>query len=77
MFNFVGRSGNHEFASDTLATGSQFFITTVKTSWLDGRHVVFGKVLEGEDIVKNIEAKGSSSGTPSSKVTIVDSGELK
>lgn len=57
--------------------GSQFFITTTKTEWLDGRHVVFGKVLEGEDIVKNIESVGSSSGKPSSKVTIVDSGELK
>ncbi|KAL7581352.1 hypothetical protein ACA910_006108 [Epithemia clementina (nom. ined.)] len=56
--------------------GSQFFITTVKTSWLDGRHVVFGKVLEGTDIVKNVEAVGSSSGTPSKKVTVVDSGEL-
>jgi peptidylprolyl isomerase len=38
---------------------------------------VFGKVLEGEQIVKNVEAVGSSSGTPSKKVTIVDSGELK
>jgi peptidylprolyl isomerase len=44
---------------------------------LDGRHVVFGKVLEGEDIVKNIESVGSSSGKPASRVTIVDSGELK
>jgi len=56
--------------------GSQFFITTVKTSWLDGRHVVFGKVLEGEDIVKKIESQGSQSGTPKSVVTITDSGEL-
>ena len=56
--------------------GSQFFITTVKTAWLDGRHVVFGKVLEGEDVIKNVEKVGSNSGTPSSKVTIADSGEL-
>jgi len=56
--------------------GSQFFITTVKTSWLDGRHVVFGKVIEGEDVVRKIEAQGSGSGTPKSKVTIVDSGEI-
>ena len=56
--------------------GSQFFITTVKTAWLDGKHVVFGKVIEGEDIVKTIEKQGSSSGNPRSKVTVVDSGEL-
>jgi len=57
--------------------GSQFFITTVKTAWLDGRHVVFGKVLEGMDIVMKVEALGSGSGTPSKKITIADSGELK
>jgi len=57
-------------------SGSQFFITTVKTAWLDGRHVVFGKVLEGEDVVKMVEAQGTNSGTPKNKVTIVDSGEL-
>lgn len=56
--------------------GSQFFITTVKTPWLDGRHVVFGKVLEGQDIIKNVEAIGSSSGQPSKTVTVEDSGEL-
>jgi len=57
--------------------GSQFFITTVTTSWLDGRHVVFGKVIEGMDVVKKVEAIGSGDGTPSKKVVIVDSGELK
>ncbi|KAG6401382.1 hypothetical protein SASPL_138238 [Salvia splendens] len=56
--------------------GSQFFITTVTTSWLDGRHVVFGKVLSGMDVVYKIEAEGNQSGTPKSKVVIVDSGEL-
>merc|ERR1719198_837326 len=56
--------------------GSQFFICTVKTSWLDGRHVVFGKVLGGMEVVKAIEAIGSQSGKPSKKVVIVDSGEL-
>merc|ERR1712083_592977 len=50
--------------------GSQFFITTVKTSWLDGRHVVFGKVLEGEDVVKKIEAQGSGSGKPKRTVVV-------
>jgi peptidylprolyl isomerase len=57
--------------------GSQFFITTVVTSWLDGRHVVFGKIIEGMDIVKKIEGIGSQSGSPSKKVTIADSGELE
>ena len=56
--------------------GSQFFITTVKTQWLDGRHVVFGKVIEGMDVVKKIEAVGTSSGKPTKRVVIEDSGEL-
>ena len=56
--------------------GSQFFITTVQTPWLDGKHVVFGEVETGMDIVKKIEAVGSQSGTPSKTVTIVNSGEL-
>jgi len=56
--------------------GSQFFITTVKTSWLDGKHVVFGKVLEGMDLVKRIEALGNSSGSTSKVIKISDSGEL-
>ncbi|KAI0229614.1 Peptidyl-prolyl cis-trans isomerase A1 [Lamellibrachia satsuma] len=56
--------------------GSQFFITTVKTTWLDGKHVVFGKVVEGIELVKKIEGYGTQSGTPSTKVTIEDCGQL-
>lgn len=56
--------------------GSQFFLTTVKTPWLDGRHVVFGEVLEGQDVAKKVEAIGDQSGTPSKKVMIEKSGEL-
>jgi len=57
--------------------GSQFFITTVPCPWLDGRHVVFGKVVEGLSVVTKMEAVGSRSGAPSAKVTITDSGEVK
>ena len=56
--------------------GSQFFITTVVTNWLDGKHVVFGEVTEGSDLVKKIEGLGTSSGRTSAKVTIADSGQL-
>mmetsp|Transcript_31047 Transcript_31047/g.55597 ORF Transcript_31047/g.55597 Transcript_31047/m.55597 type:complete len:215 (-) Transcript_31047:149-793(-) len=56
--------------------GSQFFITTVKTEWLNGRHVVFGRVIEGMDVVYAVEAVGSGSGKTSKLVTIADSGEL-
>lgn len=62
--------------SGANSNGSQFFITTVKTSWLDGRHVVFGRVVDGMDVLMAIEAVGSQSGTPSQKVVITNSGEL-
>ena len=48
----------------------------MKTSWLDGRHVVFGRVLEGMDVVLKVEGVGSQSGKTSKVVTITDSGEL-
>jgi len=56
--------------------GSQFFITTAQTPWLDGRHVVFGKVTEGADVYRKIEALGTASGKPKKTIVISDSGEL-
>jgi len=56
--------------------GSQFFLTTVETPWLDGKHVVFGQVTEGMDVVKKIESYGSQSGKTSKKIVIADCGQL-
>lgn len=56
--------------------GSQFFLCTVKTEWLDGKHVVFGSVVEGMDVVKKMEALGSQSGAPKAKVVIDKCGQL-
>ena len=56
--------------------GSQFFITTVKTTWLDGKHVVFGSVVEGLDVVTAVERVGSDSGRTAQRVEITNCGQL-
>merc|ERR1719317_1590636 len=59
--------------------GSQFFLCTSKTGWLDGKHVVFGKITKGYEVVKAIEKVGSQSGavSPGNVVVIADCGELR
>jgi len=56
--------------------GSQFFLCTIKTDWLDGKHVVFGRVTEGMDVVKAMEGQGTQSGKPKADVAIADCGQL-
>ncbi|ODQ81415.1 hypothetical protein BABINDRAFT_159713 [Babjeviella inositovora NRRL Y-12698] len=57
--------------------GSQFFLTTVVTSWLDGKHVVFGQVIDGMDVVKDIESTRTARGDkPLKDIKIVKCGEL-
>jgi peptidyl-prolyl isomerase F (cyclophilin D) len=56
--------------------GSQFFLCTAKTDWLDGKHVVFGSVVQGLDVVRKIEAFGSPTGKASQKIVIADCGQL-
>ena len=58
------------------SNGSQFFITTAVTKWLDGKHVVFGKVVKGLEVLMNLEKIGSQSGGTSKLVLIEDCGEL-
>ena len=57
--------------------GSQFFLCTAKTAWLDGKHVDFGKVVKGMSVVKHVESFGSQDGKTSKKVVVKDCGELE
>ncbi|XP_051539904.1 peptidyl-prolyl cis-trans isomerase-like [Myxocyprinus asiaticus] len=78
--NFILKHGGKGTLSMANAgpntNGSQFFICTADTAWLDGKHVVFGKVVQGLDVVDAIEGKGSRSGDCSAKILIADCGQL-
>lgn len=80
---FAGKAGKHPGPgvlsmanAGPNTNSSQFFICTVETAWLNGRHVVFGQVVEGFDVVQKMEAVGSRAGRTSVEVKVVDSGQL-
>jgi peptidylprolyl isomerase len=82
--SFKGKAGKHTGVgclsmanAGPNTNGSQFFICTAQTPWLDGKHVVFGKVVEGLDSVRRMDRCGSQSGKPSKVVKIVNCGEVR
>jgi peptidylprolyl isomerase len=62
-------------ATDKKKAGSQFIVTTVKAQWLTGKHVIFGTVLDGLDVIKEIEKKGTYGGAPRAVITIAECGQ--
>ena len=81
--SFSGKAGIHTGAgclsmanSGPNSNGSQFFICTGQTPWLNGKHVVFGKLIDGAKVLSTIESVGSPNGTPGSLVVISSSGEI-
>lgn len=60
----------------SFVVAAQFFITTTETPWLDGKHVVFGSVTAGMELVSHIESLGSSTGAVREQVKIVECGQL-
>jgi peptidylprolyl isomerase len=81
--SFKGKAGRHFVGALSMANagpntnGSQFFICTAPCGHLNGQHVVFGKVVEGMDVVKKVEQQGSPSGKTRTRVVISDCGEIK
>lgn len=67
---------NYLYILGPNTNGSQFFVCTAETAWLDGKHVVFGQVVEGLDVVKAIEGVGSGSGATRAKVVVDSCGQL-
>ena len=81
--SFQGKAGKHQgFGTLSMVNkgpntnGSGFFICTAETSHLDGKHVVFGKMIEGEKFLRAMEKEGSRNGRTAKNVTIVDCGQL-